>query len=171
MGRLRNPTATTRDGRAVYTTFDGKFFFSEAKALAHEAKKNDKVIADVEREAFEQDIRGLKPAASANSHGHLDEGSDKVLAKGDVFLRVIFYNAMAPFKGLPVPKDQVAGYRTVMASAHNPTHKQAGDWAWWASNKYNRGTTHLYPETYDIFTYRDPFFGKNITVIDIGMGS
>jgi hypothetical protein len=146
----------TLTGRGVWFTKDGKAFYTREAAERH-----------VER------LLGLRnnPTKGNPSHGFLDEDSDEVLARGDVFLRVIFYNAMAPFKGLPVPKGQVAGYRTVMASAHNPTHKQAADWAYWAANKYNRGTTHLFPETYDIFTYRDPFFGRNVTVIDVGMGS
>ena len=60
--RLSNPVReSTRDGRNVFTTSDGKWFYVEAKAIAHQNKITDKIIDEIEREAFEMDVRGLKP--------------------------------------------------------------------------------------------------------------
>ena len=50
---------STRDGRNVFTTSDGKWFYVEAKAIAHQNKITDKIIEEIERDPFVEDIPGF----------------------------------------------------------------------------------------------------------------
>jgi hypothetical protein len=88
---------------------------------------------------------------------------DRVLASGRVLLRVILL-AEETYNETP-------GYRAMTYWAESPTERQAQEWSVWAAETFNPGTTHIFPETYDIFTYVDPYFGREVKVIDIGMGS
>jgi hypothetical protein len=89
---------------------------------------------------------------------------DRVMVQGEVLLRVMLSTHMPKYNGHN-------GHTAVTYWAKNPTEGQAQEWAVWAAETFNPGTTHVFPETYDLYTHFDPYFGREVHVLDIGMGS
>ena len=96
---------------------------------------------------------------------------NQVVARGNVMLRIIF-PVRTPFRGIPARSGNgFPGYKAVLAYADSPTAAEVMEWAYHAAKSHNRGTSHVIPETYHVMSYFDPYFGRDVKVIDVGMGS